>query len=208
MKIEGIYLIIDPTLTNKRSILDIALWSIAGGISVIQYRDKNLDKSEFLENSFELKDICDSAQIPFIVNDAVDVALLTNSYGVHLGQSDLPIDYAREILSPDQIVGLSNDGLLQATESEFKGSDYVAVGAIYPTSSLGKSNRAPVGVKNLEKIVREILIPVVAIGGINESNLHEVKKTGVNSACIVSDITLSTAPESKVKKLMKIWSEF
>ncbi len=207
MKIDGIYLIIDPTLTNKRSILDIALWAIAGGISVIQYRDKISDRSEFLENSFELKDICDSAQIPFIVNDAVDVAFLTNSYGVHLGQSDLPIDYAREILSSDQVVGLSNDGLRQTTESEFKGSDYVAVGAIYPTSSLGKSNRVPLGVKNLEEIIREILIPVVAIGGITEDNLHEVKKTGVDSACIVSDITLSKAPENKVKKLIKIWSE-
>lgn len=208
MKIEGIYLIIDPTLTNKRSILDIALWSIAGGISVIQYRDKISDRSEFLENSFELKDICDSAQIPFIVNDAVDVAVLTNSYGVHLGQSDLPIDYARKILSPDQIVGLSNDGLGQAKESEFKGSDYVAVGAIYPTVSLGKSNRVPVGVENLEEIIRDILVPVVAIGGITEGNLYEVKKTGAAAACIVSDISLSKAPENKVKKLAKIWSEF
>ena len=205
MKIEGIYVIIDPTLTNNRSIFDIASWALAGGVSVIQYRDKISDRSEFLENSFRLKEICDSAEIPFIVNDAVDVASLVNSYGVHLGQSDLPIDYAREFLSSEQIVGLSNDGIEQAKESEFKGSDYAAVGAIYSTSSLGKSNRLPVGLKNLEEITKQIIIPVVAIGGITEYNLGDVRETGVASACIVSDITLSNSPEDKVKRLTKIW---
>ena len=208
MEIQGIYLIMDPTLTNNRSIFDIASWALSGGVSVIQYRDKISDRSEFLENSFQLKEICDSAEIPFIVNDAVDVALLTNSYGVHLGQSDLPIDYARQILSSDQIVGLSNDGMEQAKESEHKGSDYVAVGAVFPTRSLGKSSRIPVGLKKLEQIVNRMLIPVVAIGGISEDNLYDVRKTGVASACIVSDITLSESPENKVKNLRKIWFDY
>jgi len=207
MRIEGIYLIVDPTLTNGRSIFDIALWSISGGISVIQYRDKISDRSEFLENSFKLKEICDSNQIPFIVNDAVDVAVLTDSYGVHLGQSDLPIQYARKILLPDQVIGLSNDGIQQSKESEINGADYVAVGAIYQTSSLGKSGRAPVGLKNLQQVTKSIAAPVVAIGGINENKLHDVKKTGVDAVCIVSDITLADTPEHKVKQLSKIWTE-
>ena len=204
-RINGIYVIIDPQATNSRDLVQIAASVINGGVSVLQYRDKQSDRSEFLENADALKQLCDSANVAFIVNDAADVAKLVGSSFLHVGQSDLDVNSAREILAPFQCIGRSNNGLLQAKESESEGADYLAVGAVYSTNTMGKSNRRPVGPETLSDVKESTELPVVAIGGIDSSNISEVQASGVDSACVVSAITFADDPEKATKHLVDLW---
>jgi len=204
-KMKGLYVIIDPDATNNRNIFDVTKAAIQGGVSVVQYRDKKLDRSDFLSNSFLLKEICDQSSVSFVVNDAVDVARLVNSSFLHVGQSDMGVESARKLLLSSQCVGTSNNGLVETSVSEEDGSDYLAVGAVYATSTMGKSSRKPVGTETLVEVKSKTNLPVVAIGGINESNLAEVRTTGVDAACIVSSITYAADPERSVKELVHIW---
>ena len=202
---KGLYVIIDPDATNSRNIFDVTKAAIEGGVSVVQYRDKKLDRSYFLNNSFLLKEICDESSVLFVVNDAVDVARLVNSSFLHVGQSDMEVESARKLLLSSQCIGTSNNGLAETSVSEEYGSDYLAVGAVYATSTMGKSSRKPVGTETLVEVKSKTNLPVVAIGGINESNLAEVRTTGVDAACIVSSITYAADPEMSVKELVHIW---
>ena len=204
-KMKGLYVIIDPDATNNRNIFDVTKAAIEGGVSVVQYRDKKLDRSYFLNNSFLLKEICDESSVSFVVNDAVDVARLVNSSFLHVGQSDMGVESARKLLLSSQCIGTSNNGLTETSVSEEDGSDYLAVGAVYSTSTMGKSSRKPVGTETLVEVKSQTDLPVVAIGGINESNLAEVRTTGVDAACIVSSITYAADPERSVKELVHIW---
>ena len=204
-KMKGLYVIIDPDATNNRNIFDVTKAAIEGGVSVVQYRDKKLDRSYFLNNSFLLKEICDQSSVSFVVNDAVDVARLVNSSFLHVGQSDMGVESARKLLLSSQCIGTSNNGLAETSVSEEDGADYLAVGAVYSTSTMGKSSRKPVGTETLVEVKSKTNLPVVAIGGINESNLAEVRTTGVDAACIVSSITYAADPERSVKELVHIW---
>ena len=204
-KMKGLYVIIDPDATNSRNIFDVTKAAIEGGVSVVQYRDKKLDRSYFLNNSFLLKEICDESSVSFVVNDAVDVARLVNSSFLHVGQSDMEVEFARKLLLSSQCIGTSNNGLAETSVSEEDGADYLAVGAVYSTSTMGKSSRKPVGTQTLVEVKSQTDLPVVAIGGINESNLAEIRTTGVDAACIVSSITYAADPERSVKELVHIW---
>ncbi len=206
-RINGIYVIIDPQATNSRDLVQIAGSVISGGVSVIQYRDKQSDRSEFLENAAALKQLCDVANVTFVINDAADVAKLVGSSFLHVGQSDLDVNSAREILAPFQCIGRSNNGLLEAKESEGEGADYLAVGAVFSTNTMGKSNRKPVGRQTLSEVKESTELPVVAIGGIDSSNINEVKASGVDSACIVSAITFADDPEKATRHLVDLWGQ-
>jgi thiamine-phosphate pyrophosphorylase len=199
--------IIDPQATNSRDLVQIAASVISGGVSVLQYRDKQSDRSEFLENADALKQICDSANVAFVVNDAADIAKLVGSPFLHVGQSDLDVNSAREILAPFQCIGRSNNGLLEANESGSEGADYLAVGAVYSTNTMGKSNRRPVGPETLSDVKENTELPVVAIGGIDSSNLSEVQASGVDSACVVGAITFADDPEKATKHLVDLWGK-
>jgi thiamine-phosphate pyrophosphorylase len=203
--IKGIYVIIDPEATEGRDIFQVTEAVIQGGVSIIQYRDKKSDRSEFLHNAFSLKNLCDRSSVSFVINDAADVARIVNSSFLHVGQSDLDVRSARKVLFSSQCVGTSNDGWKESAISEENGADYLAVGAVYATSTMGKSSRVPVGGETLIEVKNKSKIPVVAIGGINKSNLSAVRSTGVDAACIVSSITHATDPEKSSKDLVHIW---
>ena len=204
-RIQGIYVIVDPRVTVSRPVFDVATDALNGGVSVVQYRDKDNDRSVFLENAFALKELCDSSGATFVVNDAVDVARLVGAPFLHVGRSDLQIKDAREILSFGQCVGRSNNGVVEAQESEGQGADYLAVGAVYSTSTMGKSGRTAVGASTLVRVKNETSVPVVAIGGIDASNISDVRDTGVDCACVVSAITLSSNVEKSARELVNMW---
>ena len=204
-RIQGIYVIVDPMVTGSRPVFDVATDALNGDVSVVQYRDKYNDRSVFLENAFALKELCDSSGAIFVVNDAVDVARLVGAPFLHVGQSDLQIKDARAILSSGQCVGRSNNGVVEAQESEGQGADYLAVGAVYSTSTMGKSGRTAVGASTLVRVKNETSVPVVAIGGIDASNISDVRGTGVDCACVVSAITLSSNVEKSARELVNIW---
>ena len=206
-RVNGIYVIIDPEATNSRDPIQMAGSAISGGVSVLQYRDKQSDRSEFLENAAALMQLCDSANVAFVVNDAVDIARLVGSPFLHVGQTDLHVNSAREILAPFQCIGRSNNGLLEAKESESQGVDYLAVGAVFSTNTMGKSNRKPVGPQTLSDVKESTELPVVAIGGIDSSNINEVRASGVDSACVVSAITFEDNPAKATRHLVDLWEK-
>ena len=204
-KVCGIYAIVDPAATNGRPVYDVVESALSGGVAIIQYRDKQNDRSVFLEQSYRIKELCEKYDGLFVVNDAADVARLSGADFLHVGQSDLPVREARKLLGNIQGIGRSNDGLKESSQSQDDGSDYLAVGAVYATSTMGKSARIPVGPDTVALVKESVDLPVVAIGGINETNLSEVRDSGADSACIVSAITMSDNPEAAAKRLVSIW---
>ena len=182
--------------------------SLEGGVKVVQYRDKLNDRAPFLENCYKIKELCDQFNAAFVVNDAVDIARLSGADFLHVGQSDMPVEEARRILKPSQCIGRSNGGVSESTESEEFGVDYLAVGAIYATSTMGKSARSPLGPSMITEVKSQTGLPIVAIGGITIENLPDVIQAGADSVCMVSAITMSEDPEAAARQLVNIWDRY
>ena len=206
-KLTGVYVIVDPEATQGRSVEFIARASLEGGAKVIQLRDKLSDKGQQLERARLLKGMCDEYDALFFMNDAADVARAANAHGLHVGQTDLPTENARDLLTPQQLIGRSNSGLEQALESQVQGVDYIAVGAIYATTTMGKSGRTALGPEELTRVKNAVPLPLVAIGGIDKSNISNVVKAGADCVCIVSAITYSDDPKTATRELAQMFKD-
>ncbi|MDD5092960.1 MAG: thiamine phosphate synthase [Dehalococcoidia bacterium] len=186
-KLSGLYAIIDPqVLAGRVSEAEAARQVIEGGASVIQFRDKDRPRGELVPIARELKRICAQAQVLFIINDYVDLALAVDADGVHVGQTDLPLMVVRGILPLDKIIGCSANTVKQARKAEAEGADYLGVGAIYPTAT--KPDAGVVGLEGLRKIRAAVSLPIVALGGIDQNNAGEVIKSGADAVAAISAI--------------------
>jgi thiamine-phosphate pyrophosphorylase len=194
--------IVDPEHTNGRSTADVTREAVAGGAAAIQLRDKLNDKGKVLEAAREIRDICDDAGALFIANDDADVALLSKAHGLHVGQKDLPLAEARRVVGPAQIIGVSNALYEEAIATEWEGADYVAVGTIYDTAS--KSETRSAGLETLRQVADTVTVPIVAIGGINESNIAIVLDAGADSICVLSAVTSASDPRAASAKLAEM----
>ena len=203
--LRGIYVIVDPEATRGRPVTDVAFQSLEGGAKVVQLRDKLNDKGPMLETARELKAICDEHDALFVMNDHADLARVSNADILHVGQTDLPIAEARRILRPDQLIGNSNGSMDELQRSQEDAVDYVAVGAIYTTTTMGKSGRRALGPEMIERVKDSVAQPIVAIGGINSSNIVEVAKAGANSVCVVSAITFADDPRAATEELVELF---
>jgi len=204
-KIRGIYVIIDPEVTGGRSILDITESALKGGASVIQYRDKNSDKSCMLQNSIAMQDICNNHDALFIVNDHADITNLSNANGLHVGQSDLSVETSRSIMGDDKIIGKSNNSIEQAISSQSEAADYLAIGPIYTTTTMGKDVKQAVGVEAIREIKSRGIPVLVAIGGINIDNVTTVFDAGADAICVASAVTLADNPEKATRQLLNVF---
>lgn len=202
-KISGLYVIVDPEATNGRPVIEVAEATLKGGASVLQLRDKTRDKGETLPVARQLKSLCDDHGALFIMNDDADIALACDAHGLHVGQTDLPVSEARRVLGHRQIVGTSNGGVDEAMQSQSSGADYLAVGAVFATTTMGKSGRTSVGVEMLSKVKELASQPIVAIGGINIGNIADVVKAGADCVCIVSAVTFADDPEAATCELVE-----
>ena len=203
-KVRGLYVIVDPEATRGRDVIEVAQAALRGGASVIQLRDKTRDKGEVLEIARTLKSLCDEHDALFIVNDDADIAYLSEAHGLHVGQTDLPVGEARRVLSPAQIIGRSNNGTTEALDSEQQGADYLAVGAVYSTTTVGKSGRTAVGPEMIRQVKQAVSAPVVAIGGINAENIADLARASADCICVVSAVTYAENPESAAAELIEI----
>jgi thiamine-phosphate diphosphorylase len=201
--IAGLYVIVDPEHTNGRPALDIARATLAGGAAAIQLRDKVGERGKLLETARRMREMCAKTGAVFIVNDWVDIARLAEADGVHVGQKDIPVNEARRLLSPAQIIGTSNALMQEALDSESEGADYIAVGAMFPTST--KTDTRPAGVETLRQVKGSVGAPVVAIGGINESNIKQIADAGADSACVATAVTKASDPEAATRKLVELF---
>ena len=201
-KVKGLYVVVGPDATNGRPILEVAAAALKGGAKVIQLRDKTTEKGALLETAKKMKSLCDQHHALFIVNDDADIAMLSDAHGLHLGQGDLPIASARAVLKPGQLIGRSNNTVDEAVQAQADGADYLAIGAVFATDTMGKSERKTVGVDVVKHLKEIVSPPVVAIGGITAANIADVVRTGADSVCVVSAVTLAANPEAASKALV------
>ena len=200
-RIRGLYVIIDPLVTSGRKPQQIAQEALEGGASILQLRDKESDKGKSLGLARALKGMCDEKGALLIINDHADLAATVEAHGVHVGQDDLPVASARQVLSPEQIVGRSNHLLEEALDSDGQGADYIAVGAMYPTDS--KDQPIVGGLKLLREVKESVQPPVVAIGGISEERVGEVVQAGADAICVIGAVGLASSPLEASRRMVE-----
>ncbi|MEE1056918.1 MAG: thiamine phosphate synthase [Acutalibacteraceae bacterium] len=194
-----LYLCTDRKLMTAPTLEKAVEDAIKGGCTVIQLREKYCTSQEFYDLALSVKKITDYYEIPLIINDRIDIAVAIDASGVHLGQKDLPSDVARKILGEEKIIGASANNLQMAVKAESDGVDYIGIGALFTTNT--KNDTKPVSVEQLKKICSAVKIPVVAIGGINHSNIHLLKDTGINGVAVISAVIGSEDITSAAKRL-------
>ncbi|MFS0646669.1 thiamine phosphate synthase [Siminovitchia sp. 179-K 8D1 HS] len=195
-----LYLVTEEGLPLNK-LLQVVGESVAGGVTVVQLREKKTEAKDFYDRALKVKKLLDSLSVPLIINDRVDVALAVGAAGVHVGQSDLPLPAVKKVIPESMIVGVSARTVEEAIAAEEEGADYIGVGSVFPTSTKADAKLLPTGV--LQHIVSAVSIPVVAIGGINEINIGSLKDSGAAGAAIVSALTRAANPKGTAEKLLK-----
>ena len=200
-----LYLVTDRDLSLGRSLEEVVSEAVAGGVTVVQLREKDASTGEFVELAFSLKDILRPYNIPLIINDRVDVALAVDAEGLHIGQSDMPYEIARKLLGPDKIIGLSVENMDDLLEANKLDVDYVGISPVYGTPT--KTDTAePFGLEGLRKAVEISAHPTVAIGGMNASTIGDVMAAGADGVAVVSAICSAESPRLAAKELSEIIS--
>lgn len=194
-----LYAVTDRSWLGGRTLYQDVEAAIKGGATFIQLREKNLDEAHFLEEAKEIKELCKKYQVPFVINDNVDIALAMDADGVHVGQSDMEAGAVREKLGPDKIIGVSAQTVEQALLAEQKGADYLGVGAVFPTGS--KDDAVEVSHETLKTICEAVKIPVIAIGGISTGNVMELSGSGICGIAVISAIFAKPDIEAAAKEL-------
>lgn len=198
----SLYLVTNRSFLKDKPLQQAVEEAILGGVTLVQLREKDASTREFYEIAKEVKKVTDHYKVPFLINDRLDIAQAVNADGVHLGQSDMPINTARKILGKDKIIGISAGNVDEALEAEKNGADYIGIGTIFFTGTK-KDIDTPIGIEGLRKIYNSISIPAVAIGGVNETNFKEVLSTGVDGISVISAILGKSDITAASKALFK-----
>ncbi|WP_049924305.1 thiamine phosphate synthase [Halopiger djelfimassiliensis] len=198
----GTYLVTQQSLSNGRSTVEIVEAAIDGGVDVVQLREKDTDARWRYELGLEIRELTADAGVDLIVNDRIDIAEAIDADGVHVGQSDLPVEVARDLLGPDAVVGCSTATVDQALEAEAAGADYLGVGTVYGTTSKDVAEyKDGVGPERIAEIVDAVSIPVVGIGGITADNAGPVVDAGASGVAVISEITAAADPTAATASL-------
>ena len=198
-RIHGLYVIIDPDACTGRDPAGVARLALEGGASMVQWRDKRRDKGEQLPQAQAIRELCAQHGALFVVNDHVDLALAVNAGGVHLGQRDLPLAAARSLVSAEFIVGVSTNNVEEARRAQAGGASYVAVGSIFATGSKEVTRQADP--ERLREVKAAIDRPVVAIGGIDESNVDLVLAAGADAVAVISAVCAANDVRAAAREL-------
>lgn len=197
-----LYAVTDRAWTGKQTLIEQIEAALKGGITFLQLREKNLGYDDFLQEAIELKMLTAFYQVPFVINDNVEIALACDADGVHVGQDDMPVENVREMIGPEKILGVSAQHVEQAIAAEKAGADYLGIGSVFPTST--KKDAKPMTFETVQDICRSVSIPIVAIGGINKSNILELTGSGVDGVAVVSAIFAQPDIQSATEELQKL----
>ncbi|MBO5513281.1 MAG: thiamine phosphate synthase [Mogibacterium sp.] len=181
-----LYAVTDRHWLGDRTLYDVVRESLDGGVTFLQLREKDLDNEHFYEEAVKLQAMAKEYNVPFVVNDNVDIAVKMNADGVHVGQHDMEAGDVRALIGPDKILGVSAQTVEQAFLAEKRGADYLGVGAVFPTGS--KDDADDVSYDTLNAICEAVSIPVVAIGGITKENTPELAGSGICGIAVISAI--------------------
>ena len=202
----SIYLVTDDGCLQGRELLDCVREALEGGVTLVQYRAKTASSAEMYAEALQLKALCDSFNVPLIINDRLDIAMAVGAAGVHLGQDDLPCAAARKILGEDYIIGVSAHNPAEAKAALQSGADYLGCGAVFGTAT--KADVQKLGTDGLAAICKAKGLPVVGIGGVTADNYREVRAAGADGAAIVSGILAQPDIRATVRAIAKISQEF
>ena len=211
-RIRGLYAILDPSVVireggDPEGDLDRALAeALDGGCRLIQFRDKLAYPRLLLSRAKRFAGACREAGALFVVNDRLDVALLSGAGGCHLGQDDLPIPAARRIVPKNFLLGASTRNVREARKAQEEGADYIGVGAIFPTTTKGDAGE-PRGSRLVEEVAEAVSIPTVAISGIARKNVREVIRAGASAFAVISDLFTGPGVRERTVEFLKIWEE-
>lgn len=198
----SLYLVADTEFAAGKNLVHLVSEAVLGGVTIVQLRAKDLGTRDFLELALKVSEKLGKIGIPLLINDRVDIALACGAAGVHLGQDDMPLPDARRLLGPDKTIGISVNTLDEAAEAERLGADYLGLGPIYGTST--KQTVLPVlGPEGIQRLRRQIRIPMVAIGGINAGNAGAVIKAGADGIAVVSAILGARDARQAAAELLK-----
>lgn len=194
-----LYFITDSTKYEKDEFLRRVEAALKGGVTLVQLREKERSTREYLELAKEVHELTLKYNVPLIIDDRLDVAMAADTEGVHLGQSDLPVNIARRLFGPDKIIGATAKTVEQALEAYEQGADYLGVGAIYPTTT--KVKTILTSTEMLDKICHAVPIPANAIGGLNKDNIDVLKGIPIAGVCVVSAIMKADDPKQAAEEL-------
>ena len=196
----SLYLVTDRDLSRGRPLIDVVGAAIQGGVTCVQLREKTCSTREFLTQAVSIKEFLKERGIPLIINDRIDIALVVQADGVHLGQSDMPLELAQRILPETMIVGISAESPEDAESAEKGGADYISVSPVFGTPT--KTDTAPpLGIEGIREIRRRVKIPIVGIGGLNEINSADIIRAGADGIAVVSAIMAADNPEETARRL-------
>lgn len=197
-----LYAVTDRHYLHDKTLEEAVKEAIDGGITFVQLREKNMDHEDFKEEALRIQSLCHQYQIPFVIDDDVDLAVEICADDVHVGQSDLEALEARKKIGSDKILGVSAGTVEEAIKAEKAGADYLGVGAVFPTGS--KDDATPVSHDTLKAICNAVSIPVIAIGGITRDNVRELEGTGIVGIAVISAIfakdNITSATEDLLQK--------
>ena len=202
----SIYLVTDDGCLQGRALLDCVREALEGGVTLVQYRAKTASSAEMYAEALQLKALCDSFNVPLIINDRLDIAMAVGAAGVHLGQDDLPCAAARKLLGEDYIIGVSAHNPAEAKAALQSGADYLGCGAVFGTAT--KADVKKLGTEGLAAICKAKGLPVVGIGGVTADNYREVRAAGADGAAIVSGILAQPDIRATVRAIAKVSQEF
>ena len=196
-----LYLVTNRYQDSLESFLEKIETACRAGVTIVQLREKNLTTNQYYQLAKQVKEITDAYQVPLIIDDRLDVCLAVDAAGLHIGDDELPVSVARQVLGPDKILGVTAKTVKRALEAEEGGADYLGTGAIFPTTT--KENAPITLISTLKTICQRVAIPVVAIGGLTSDNIEQLIGTGIAGVAVVRDLMQAEDIEAKTQAFLK-----
>ena len=196
-----LYLVTNRYQDSLENFLEKVETACRSGVTIIQLREKNLTTNQYYHLAKQVKEITDAYQVPLIIDDRLDVCLAVDAAGVHIGDDELPVSVARQVLGPEKILGVTAKTVKRALEAETSGADYLGTGAIFPTTT--KENAPITLISTLKTICQTVAIPVVAIGGLTSENIDQLIGTGIAGVAVVRDLMQAEDIEAKAHAFLK-----
>ena len=195
-----LYLVTNRYQDSLESFLKKVETACRSGVTIVQLREKNLTTNQYYQLAKQVKEITDAYQVPLIIDDRLDVCLAVDAAGLHIGDDELPVSVARQVLGPDKILGVTAKTVKRALEAEEGGANYLGTGAIFPTTT--KENAPITLISTLKTICQRVAIPVVAIGGLTSENIDQLIGTGIAGVAVVRDLMQAEDIEAKTQAFL------
>ena len=195
-----LYLVTNRYQDSLERFLEKLEMACRSGVTIVQLREKNLTTNQYYQLAKQVKEITDAYQVPLIIDDRLDVCLAVDAAGLHIGDDELPVSVARQVLGPDKILGVTAKTVKRALEAEEGGANYLGTGAIFPTTT--KENAPITLISTLKTICQRVAIPVVAIGGLTSENIDQLIGTGIAGVAVVRDLMQAEDIEAKTQAFL------